>query len=117
MKRWDVWLYEEADLDLAMPLAPPDEERAALFPARGKTAEAVVARVVRADLGTTLEGCDPVRWAVAIREHGSGQPFRLFQGTAELRFSVALGGFTESRPEEDWRPSGTAQLPRATAPA
>ncbi|MFN8612451.1 MAG: hypothetical protein U0931_33205 [Vulcanimicrobiota bacterium] len=95
MKLWDVWLYEE---DLGLPLAPPDEERAAQRPARGATAEAVAARVIKADLLATMEGCDPVRWAVAIREHGSGQPFRLFQGIAHLTFRVTLGEVSVAEP-------------------
>lgn len=91
MKQWDVWLYDEEDL--ALPLAPPDEDR--LSQVKGATAESVAARVIRADLLATLEGDEPAPWAVAIREHGSGQPFRLLQGTATLVFSVSLGPIAE----------------------
>jgi hypothetical protein len=96
VKLWDVWLYGEEDL--ALPLAPPDE--AQLSPFEGETAEAVVAQVIEAELMATLEGMDPIRWAVAVRETGSGQPFRLLQGTAALVFSVALGPISEA--VADW---------------
>ena len=54
--------------------------------------------MIKADLLATMEGCDPVRWAVAIREHGSGQPFRLFQGIAHLTFRVTLGEVSVAEP-------------------
>lgn len=103
MKLWDVWVYEAQDLGGL--LVPPNEEQAAEHPEPGlpgETAEEVASRVIGEELALVLEDLEaPTPWAVAIREHGSGQPFRLFSGTAALTLTVLVGQVSEAT-APDW---------------
>ncbi|MCW5867463.1 MAG: hypothetical protein KIS61_09390 [Candidatus Eremiobacteraeota bacterium] len=88
MKLWDCWVYRDWD-PKNEELQPPDAAEAleaASDPYSadpGLTADQVAAAILEdhvAEEGAFVATTGRVDAAVAIREHGSGKPFRLFTG-------------------------------------
>ncbi|MBN9419321.1 MAG: hypothetical protein J0I12_27945 [Candidatus Eremiobacteraeota bacterium] len=99
MMTYETWVYEDV-LEDGQELEPPDETQAADSLIDGVTiehaADAAIRRefLNREELVDPLDPADLVRdYAVALREQGSGQAFRVFRAT--VRVVVAVGPLEE----------------------
>jgi hypothetical protein len=89
LKLWDCWIYRDWDPRIEE-LVPPDSAEAleaACDPYSADpdlTADQVAAAILEEHLakeGVLVDASGRVDAAVAVREHGSFKPFRLFTGT------------------------------------
>lgn len=91
---FDTWVYP-GGLEDGEPLDPPDEQLAAGSLTEGLTIEHAASAAIEHDflncegLIDPLVPADLVRdYCVALRQHGSGQAFRLFRGVVRVVVSV-----------------------------
>ena len=104
MKLWDCWVYYDWDSDFEDLLPPRGAEAAeAASPPRAMPACLTIKQVAAAilerelaDVGALVDTCMRIDMAVAVREHGSGQPFKLFRGVVRALVAEEMGW-----PEED----------------
>jgi len=92
MKKWDVWFYEKEDLEAdGIELDPPDDQEAGQNPTLAATIEEAVAATIQHDIAHQRKRIDLLRradvnrsYCIAVREHGSTQPWKLFKGAARV---------------------------------
>lgn len=87
---FDTWVYP-GGLEDGEPLDPPDEQLAAESLTEGATIEHAASAALEHDFLNCEGLIDPLlpadlvrEYCVALREHGSGQPFRLFRGVVRV---------------------------------